>query len=1259
LEVVVVAGVSRRAFLGGATGGAAFIALGNFGALQWLEQLVEPTTAGADPVLLPVKLYGRSLALSGRFVPGEPGKLPSSEPLTMVDIDAEFPAGMMMGWGGATSDGRVFVGVVPQSGTVASNGIRQSVAVYDLLASTPALTIKDLDTDHVPLGADDNQETKRVHNLVRAGFYDPYKPDPHFGGADISDVCVIPADPAHGIPELVVLNSVTPYGSWRIKRGTFPNNPELNKGHGVFRTFVAFTKPEGATDWVYHPAKSKTADQLYSQYAADTSVAVADKVFKEQKVFSDNESHRGALGVTEMDRFPNNHVVASQYYPSSGAGAGVIVMDFDPATGADAKVVASYKFPDFYDRNGKLPETVGFAGAKGARPVGWACRSVMVEPTSPEDTDLSDLRFFVLPDVTPAPARRITHVSRDGNKVTFRTVWIDNGTLKNTSDDLHSYGVGQFPEISNLPATTTEGVNLSVYNTIDNQSALAPITEVFDDPGKTYSDFSIFVPGTPSTFTLVPVPIAAIVPPNPQVYATSRLRQGAPVIEMRYNALAIPPTITPVSAPCHLDENQAAIGTVVFDGDGNMCMNPVGTTAFFGGALSVWRKIDGQRTLVRKAPAPGLVVAGGAVTGQVDEAAFARSWGTVVHPDAAFGATAGPGSMEGGMVFDKDKRTAYWTCADLLKRVQLAENFAVEPLERFVDGGFELGTAAFTPASATSRAANCGRAPNMPYAEGFSLKVVVEASGTAMMVTSKQRFAVVPGRSYTVSAWLHASVPGVTPQGSIGLKLFDRDNTESLATPLGSQAGLGSGWTLVTAKIEVPASVPSSTKVPALAQVVVQVDGMAATQAFYVDDVSFLDENRAVNPGFEINKTLNLDAAFNKWWTAFGNNAALARVAITDSNGNPAGFAMKLTSVNGVAPTMPNAMSNDLLPVLAGQSYNLAGSFRAATGFKGRASIGVKWVTSATPPVTVGTEYGPAVTIDDSRWFDVRAFLGAPTHNLTTTDPNGAAFAQIIVKCEQMGANGSFLVDDLAFEAAPGTNLPSIDLAISKLPRGGAHQTKLDDVVPRWLGESGPTANGGFTTMTRPVIAGRTLFVPVTQYGPTDRIIDPGFEAGIGRFTSAGAAAAWGNTFKTGKRSLQITPDVGSTAAALTYAAEDLVVRPGQGTSIKAWVKVPSGSPTVQLGFLWFLADNTAAGELLCDPIALTHPNEWQQVTATVATPDVANQPPIAYGRFTLRFAGLPSAPSFIDSVSVLNATGPAVPPAVLDQYLYEIALPS
>jgi len=257
---VAMTGVSRRAFLGGAasTGAGAFV--GASGAVGWIDALVQPTAASGlalaqlPPSDLKVRLFARKAVLD-RFT-----SLPS---ITRAEVETSWPVGMMPAWTDVTSTadggGTVFVGVVPSSGTIAGNGFRQSVAMYDL--ATSQLRFIDFPTT-TPLPSGEPRYKVPTAYYVSNPWPGKYQDHPYIGGADISDVCVLPAQ--DGLPETVILNSVTPYGTWRITPRDSPN-PTQSDGKGVFRSFVVLTKePQG---WAFS-TRSRTADQLWAAYGA-------------------------------------------------------------------------------------------------------------------------------------------------------------------------------------------------------------------------------------------------------------------------------------------------------------------------------------------------------------------------------------------------------------------------------------------------------------------------------------------------------------------------------------------------------------------------------------------------------------------------------------------------------------------------------------------------------------------------------------------------------------------------------------------------------------------------------------------------------------------------------------------------------------------------------------------------------------------------------------------------------------------------------
>jgi hypothetical protein len=136
----------------------------------------------------------------------------------------------------------------------------------------------------------------------------------------------------------------------------------------------------------------------------------------------------------------------------------------------------------------------------------------------------------------------------------------------------------------------------------------------------------------------------------------------------------------------------------------------------------------------------------------------------------------------------------------LMDYVSLVPNLLVK------DSSFESGTSAInTPPTGTTAtrmtATGLGSAAPAPDGQG-ALEVTKSGSATSYIHLDRSRV-MVPGQSYTVSAWVRSATPGTSYSGTLSVQGILAANPA--ADPVGVAFTAGDTWKLVTAKYTVPA----------------------------------------------------------------------------------------------------------------------------------------------------------------------------------------------------------------------------------------------------------------------------------------------------------------------------------------------------------------------------------------------------------------------------------------------------------------------
>lgn len=818
-----------------------------------------------------------------------------------------------------------------------------------------------------------------------------------------------------------------------------------------------------------------------------------------------------------------------------------------------------------------FPNFFDVHAAPGAAAIPWSCRNVTVDPSF---TSPTDYRFFVSQDAFAAAAFKITGASRTGNVVTVVT------------DAPHGFGVGQFPIITGLPGT------LAVFNLPAGTTALEPIYSV---PSAT-------------SFTMIQEGADVASAPTGD-NAVVKLRFSAATVEMRYDA--VHGTIEPVSFPFHLDEHHIAIGTTAIDEEGTVFLTPGGTVPFTTGALSLIRK---SSRLPEGAPVA------------FDATTFAKSWGTVRHPDAAFASTAGPGSFAGTVALDLDFRTAYWAVNDYVHRVQVESVFQPVPVQRVADpwfanapryNGFFTTVASVVP-------------PIAPDGGAKAMKVTSQLNQpvTAPKANSTEVFAVEPGQMYLVTAQFLAGA-GMSGQAAIGVQ-FKNNVLNTTTNSYGSVGGVNYGplvsisdgaWTYAVLIVAAPPGAAG-------AVVTTKVEGMGPYGQYFVSRVMFEDRNRMANPGFE----WPLDATSSDSSTrydAFVSDLGTNAIDLTGGRSMPR--ALRITPNAGAVSTT----ASPAMPAVPGQSYIAKGWVKPVTG-EARVAFGVRFAVSSGPaPLPV---YGPPQRLTGSTYAELVAYAVAP--------PNTTS-AQLVIRVDRAGTAGSVAVDDLSFEEAPGTSLPDVNLHVSSLRTGGP-----------------TTDNYGALSSGRPVIdrAHRKLFVPVFQLGAQDGLRFPTFggqPSTPAHISSANASLSYDQqpnhaATPVTKRVLKVVATAGITAPVCTWN-DRFDAAPGVDYSVRGWFKATVGGgtlPVAAVGVRWTCSDGTVSDGFGTGVNVAG--SGWTQIDQVVPSPDKA-----VSGVFIVRVTMPSAAQTFwLDDVSLLLAHGGTPPPVALDQYVFEIDLP-
>lgn len=524
-----------------------------------------------------------------------------------------------------------------------------------------------------------------------------------YGGADTSDVQRWVDDDGE---EHILLLCAVPYSGWKITGPT---------GKGVYRTIVVLTKIGGT--WQFDADLSRTAGELRA-----SNPTLGPQAFSQltNNACLGAETYHGSRGAVELEAFPNGHVLGSQYFQSAGGSAGVFILD------ENLHLAAFYKFPDFYDVLGKQPPD------PDAKRVGFACRSVQVDVSA---TDPTDLRFWVFPDTVPAAAIAVTTVERTADLVTL--------TLASN----HSLGPGSHLALSGFAG------DLAFLNPAAFQFTLEP---VYDCPSA--NTLRLYWPGD----DLAPTATGG--------HGTMRVRQHATVVEMSYNATT--GVIVPKSRCVTLDPYRSPIGIGRADSDGTLWVNYGGTVSFVAGPVACFRRDPdtGERRLVTEHP-------------YTDATTFAHTWGEVCRPDYAFQTLAGPASLNMAFCVDDGRRHVYRDRGDTFEALDYSAGLDPTPELLPFDTSFEAATLPpldqfYAALTRTTEAARTGThslkvANNLPAPDNYA----------APNVTFLDEVDVEARDSLIGGAWIRAAA------GQVGWVRATVNLRDTDGTVMGQQAG--------------------------------------------------------------------------------------------------------------------------------------------------------------------------------------------------------------------------------------------------------------------------------------------------------------------------------------------------------------------------------------------------------------------------------------------------------------------------------------
>jgi hypothetical protein len=288
---------------------------------------------------------------------------------TTVAVDGwSFEPGASAFFTGATTNGRVLIGTVPQSDNQAvATGTTMTIGVLDPGERGPAAFA----TLRIPTSGGAESTT-----IVGSDV----------GGADVSDLCAVNTTDG---PRVLGISSV-PYKFWDLGLGEFP----------AVVAFLDDARRAGAAAVSIDGARTQIPESLRESDAGRQAVPVGA---------GDGGSFPSTPGLTECDSLPSGDVAVTQYFPADGRTSGGVVV-----LSPDGRILA---FRQIDDVTLSADLSVSANDQTVTVPKGT---SVTVSPrevrADPSHTDPKDQRFIVVFDTgaTVAAAPGGTAPGKDG-----------------------------------------------------------------------------------------------------------------------------------------------------------------------------------------------------------------------------------------------------------------------------------------------------------------------------------------------------------------------------------------------------------------------------------------------------------------------------------------------------------------------------------------------------------------------------------------------------------------------------------------------------------------------------------------------------------------------------------------------------------------------------------------------------------------------------------------------------------------------------
>jgi hypothetical protein len=270
---------------------------------------------------------------------------------TTVAVDGwSFEPGASAFFTGATTNGRVLIGTVPQSDNQAvATGTTMSIGVLDPAAQgAEAFT-----TLRVPTSGGAESTT-----IVGSDV----------GGADVSDLCAVRT---HDGPRVLAISSV-PYKFWDLGLGEFP----------AVVSFLDDARRSGAAAISIDRARTRIPEALRDTGAGRQAVPVGA---------GDGDGFPSTPGLTECDTLPGGDVAVTQYFPPAGRSSGGVVV-----LSPDGEILAFHQVDDLaLSADLSVPTDRGTVTVPKGTSVTMSPREVRADPSR---TDPKDQRFLVVYD---------------------------------------------------------------------------------------------------------------------------------------------------------------------------------------------------------------------------------------------------------------------------------------------------------------------------------------------------------------------------------------------------------------------------------------------------------------------------------------------------------------------------------------------------------------------------------------------------------------------------------------------------------------------------------------------------------------------------------------------------------------------------------------------------------------------------------------------------------------------------------------------